>query len=76
MIIELEIMKLFGSCDDMKEVLQNANINIRIPKRLKNKFIEVTKEKEISYSYAIRKMISHYVNSGGTCEPFEGDNND
>lgn len=46
-------------------VLQNTNLNIRVPKRLKDKFIQITKDKELNYSMVIRSMIRDYVANDG-----------
>lgn len=49
-------------------VNQNTNINIRIPKYLKNKFVEVTKKQQVPYSKVLRNMMKEYIaqyNTGG-----------
>ena len=56
-------MKLFGKCEVyiMKQKLQNTNINIRLPKRLKDKFVEKTKEQGLVYSIVLRDFIKNYI---------------
>ena len=55
----------------MKVVLQNTNINIRLPKKLKDKFIEITKQKGLSYSMVIRNMIKNYISQNGEGKEFD-----
>lgn len=47
--------------------VQNTNINIRIPKRLRDTFINITKEKGTSYSKVVRLLINEYVNKNENC---------
>ena len=42
-------------------ILQNTNINIRIPKQLKDRFVEVTQQAGVSYSLVLRDMIRDYI---------------
>lgn len=46
-------------------VMQNSNINIRVPKQLKDKFIELANSKNISYSVAIRELIKKFIREDG-----------
>ena len=41
--------------------VQNTNINIRIPKKMREQLIEVTKERGISYSVVLRSLIKEYI---------------
>lgn len=59
----------------MKMVLQNTNINIRIPKKLKDKFVDITKEKGLNYSMVIRSMIKNYIATNGVGEQYNELNN-
>lgn len=45
--------------------VQNSNINIRVPKRIKDKFIELTEERGLSYSLVLRTMILNYIKDKG-----------
>ena len=54
----------------MKVVLQNTNINIRIPKKMKEKFVNITREKGLSYSMVIRSMIKNYIMTNGDGEQY------
>lgn len=57
-------------------VFQDTNINIRLPKKLKDKFVEVSKKQGLNYSMVLRNMIKDYIanesynskpkNDGGT----------
>ena len=42
-------------------VFQNTNINIRIPKKLKDEFVQVSKRNGHNYSAILRNMISDYI---------------
>lgn len=46
-------------------VMQNSNINIRVSKQLKDKFIELANSKNISYSVAIRELIKKFIREDG-----------
>jgi hypothetical protein len=39
----------------------DTNLNIRINKGLKEKFIAIVEDKDISYSKIIRKFITNYI---------------
>jgi len=59
----------------MKMVLQNTNLNIRIPKKMKEKFIDITKEKGLTYSMVLRSMIKDYIASDGNGSKYNELNN-
>lgn len=45
----------------MNKQIKNSNLNIRIDKELKDKFIKLTKENGTSYSKELRYMIEEYI---------------
>ncbi len=45
--------------------LQNTNINIRVPKKMHEQLVEITKERGINYSMVIRRMIKEYISKNG-----------
>ena len=49
----------------LTEKKYNTNLNIRIDKGLKQKFIEATESQDIKYSQAIRSFIIEYVDKFG-----------
>lgn len=42
-------------------IYQDTNINIRISKKLRDKFIEVSKQNGLSYSMIVRNLIKDYI---------------
>ena len=50
--------------------LQNTNLNIRVPKRMRDQLVEISKEHGISYSMVLRKMIKEYIDKNGELEMF------
>lgn len=40
---------------------QNSNLNIRLPKSLKNSFVAVCKEQNTNYSKLLREFVREYV---------------
>ena len=51
--------------------VHNANLNIRIPIKLRERLVQVAKENELTPSYVIREMISDYVQKEGKLELFK-----
>ena len=45
--------------------LQNTNINIRVPKKMHEQLVEITKERGVNYSMVIRRMIKEYISKNG-----------
>lgn len=42
-------------------VTQNVNINIRVPKYLKDKFVQVAEKQDLVYSKILRNLIKDYI---------------
>lgn len=40
---------------------QDSNINIRVSKELKDKFVDICKEQGVSYSKLLRKFMKEYI---------------
>lgn len=51
--------------------LQNTNLNIRVPKRMRDQLVEISKAHGVSYSMIIRKMIKEYIVNDGNMEMFK-----
>lgn len=51
--------------------LQNTNLNIRVPKRMRDQLVEISKAHGVSYSMIIRKMIKEYIANDGNMEMFK-----
>lgn len=49
-------------------ILQNTNINIRISKNMKDKFVEVARKNGVNYSMVLRNMIRDYISNNGKCD--------
>nr|DAE83068.1 MAG TPA: hypothetical protein [Caudoviricetes sp.] len=41
--------------------LQNTNLNIRIPKKMREQLVEIAKEQGVSYSVIVRNLIKKYI---------------
>lgn len=51
--------------------LQNTNLNIRVPKRMRDQLVEISKAHGVSCSMIIRKMIKEYIANDGNMEMFK-----
>ena len=51
--------------------VQNANMNIRIPLKLRERFVQVSRENGLTPSVVLRTMIGEYVRSEGKLELFK-----
>lgn len=51
--------------------VQNANLNIRIPLKLRDRLVEIAKENGLTYSVVMRTMISEYIRSEGKMDIFK-----
>lgn len=51
--------------------LQNTNLNIRVPKRMRDQLVEISKEHGISYSMVLRRMIKEYISKNGEMDIFD-----
>lgn len=50
--------------------VQNANLNIRIPFKLRDKFLETAKKNGLTYSVVLRTMILEYIRLDGKLDMF------
>ena len=50
---------------------QNTNINIRMPKKLKDKFVEVATRNGFNYSFLLREMMKDYIKNNGKGDKYE-----
>jgi DNA phosphorothioation-dependent restriction protein DptG len=57
--------------EDMK--LQNTNINIRVTKKMREQLVEISKERGVSYSSVLRKMIKEYIARNGEIDLLDED---
>jgi antitoxin component of RelBE/YafQ-DinJ toxin-antitoxin module len=57
--------------EEMK--LQNTNINIRVTKKMREQLVEISKERGVSYSSVLRKMIKEYIAKNGEIDLLDGD---
>ena len=53
--------------------LQNTNINIRVTKKMREQLVEISKERGVSYSSVLRKMIKEYIAKNGEIDLLDED---
>jgi antitoxin component of RelBE/YafQ-DinJ toxin-antitoxin module len=51
--------------------VQNANLNIRIPLKLRERFVEVANNNGLTHSVVLRTMVAEYVRANGKLEIFK-----
>ena len=51
--------------------VQNSNLNIRIPLKLRERFVQVSKENGLTHSVVLRTMIGEYVRANGKIDIFK-----
>ena len=52
-------------------IMQNTNINIRVSKKLKDKFVETSVSNGLNYSVVLRSLIKKYINDKGKGKEYE-----
>lgn len=50
--------------------VQNSNLNIRIPLKLRERFVEIANKNGLTHSVVIRTMINEYVRAEGKLDMF------
>lgn len=51
--------------------VQNSNLNIRIPLKLRERFVEVARKNGLSHSIVLRTMVGEYVRADGKLDMFK-----
>lgn len=51
--------------------VQNANLNIRIPLKLRERFVEVANNNGLTHSVVLRTMVAEYVRANGKLDIFK-----
>lgn len=51
--------------------VQNANLNIRIPLKLRERFVEIAHKNGLSHSVVLRTMVGEYVRADGKMDMFK-----
>lgn len=51
--------------------VQNSNLNIRVPIKLRDRFIQIAKDNGLTYSVVLRTMISEYIRADGKLDMFK-----
>lgn len=50
--------------------VQNSNLNIRIPLKRRERFVEIANKNGLTHSVVIRTMINEYVRAEGKLDMF------